>query len=224
VGEKDGLASVLRYNVLAMRISIISDTHMLHEELGTLSGDVLIHCGDMLDLFNRTDADLQKLDVWFGRQDFKLILCTGGNHDMLLEQIVAGDINPFENAVFLQDKPYEYQGVRFYGAPWTPDLDGHAFYQNAEQLKDSWSKIPENIDVLITHTPPRGILDVSSRGLELGCEELAIAVNRIKPKLHCFGHVHASAGETRNEATTFVNACVVNSQFDVARGAKVVDI
>lgn len=64
-----------------MQIVIVSDTHKKHEQLGVLAGDVLIHCGDFCDGFNVNDSDVDDLDDWFGRQQFELILCIGGNHD-----------------------------------------------------------------------------------------------------------------------------------------------
>ena len=68
-----------------MKLTIISDTHMRHEELGTLSGDVLIHCGRLSQACAETEDDLDDIDRWFERQDFKLIICIGGNHDFALE-------------------------------------------------------------------------------------------------------------------------------------------
>ena len=61
-----------------MRIVIISDTHGKQDDLGTLEGDVLIHCGDACNGFERDPADADRLDAWFGRQQFDVILCTGG--------------------------------------------------------------------------------------------------------------------------------------------------
>jgi hypothetical protein len=42
---------------------------MQQEELGVLRGDVLIHCGDSGFGFDPSDADVDKLDDWFGRPD-----------------------------------------------------------------------------------------------------------------------------------------------------------
>ena len=199
----------------SMKITVISDTHNQHAELGRLRGDVLIHCGDMLDLFNRSADDLQRVDDWFGEQQFDLILCTGGNHDILLEQLVAGGIEPFANATYLQDRKYVHAGVTFYGAPWIPGLSGHAFYRSDSELRDKWSQIPDDTDVLLTHTPPFAVLDVSSRGSALGCRHLAAAVADVRPKVHCFGHVHHSAGSVASKGTVFVNASSVDSQIDL---------
>lgn len=200
-----------------MRISVVSDTHNQHQGFEPLSGDVLIHCGDMFNLFSAANDDIERIDEWFGKQNFNLILCTGGNHDFALEERLKVTSSPFKNAVYLQDRSYVHDGVTFYGSPWTPNLQGHAFYQDSDQLQTRWSAIPDNIDVLITHTPPAGILDVSSAGLTLGCLHLAGQLQRISPRLHCFGHVHASSGTADVNGVRFINASSVNSRFELVR-------
>ena len=207
-----------------MKITIISDTHNQHESLGRLNSEVLIHCGDMLHLFEQHEGDLRRVDEWFGKQDFDLILCTGGNHDLFLEESVLGGAQPFKNAVYLQDQQFVHNGVIFYGAPWIPQLSGHAFYQSDSELRDKWSLIPEETDVLITHTPPLNVLDESGMGMALGCPHLAASVRVILPKLHCFGHIHRSAGQIRSEDTLFVNASSVNSDMKIAREPFVVEM
>lgn len=200
-----------------MKIVILSDTHEKHEELGILAGDVLIHCGDSAYGFGSTDAAVDLLDEWFGRQTFGLILCIGGNHDFGLQARV-GDQDPvFRNAVYLQDNSVRYKGVTFYGTPWVPELAGWAFYLPSNEMRDRWELIPETTDVLITHSPPHGILDRNSRGKSCGCPDLLKRVLDIGPRIHCFGHVHASAGTLQFRGTTFVNASVVDSRYRIAR-------
>jgi len=53
-----------------------------------------------------------------------------------------------------------------------------------------WSKIPSGTDILITHGPPKGHGDANMSGLACGCEELLATIQRIKPALHVFGHIH----------------------------------
>jgi Icc-related predicted phosphoesterase len=199
-----------------MKIVIISDTHGGHEALGNLRGDVLIHCGDIEHLFKPDDQAIEKMDDWFGRQQFDHILCTGGNHDLTLEGLVRSGKQPFRNATFLHDAEMVIDGIKFYGAPWVPQLENHAFFADERALDEAWSRIPEDVDVLITHTPPAGVLDMSSRGAMLGCARLARRLKAVKPVLHCFGHVHASAGSRVRGATTYVNASSVNSSFEIA--------
>lgn len=196
-----------------MKLSVISDTHLNHDKLGIMSGDVLIHCGDMFNMFNQRDDDFDRMDAWFGCQDFDLILCIGGNHDYELQKRVEYVEQPFKNAILLNDTGYEYQGIKFFGSPWVPQLVGHAFYACDRELMMQWSKIPGDTDVLITHTPPAGVLDVSSHGLQLGCSFLAENVRRVSPRLHCFGHVHESTGVLKKNKTTYINAAMANREL-----------
>lgn len=207
-----------------MKITIISDTHNQHEGFESLGGDVFIHCGDMFNLADRGDEHLLRMDEWFGAQNFDLILCTGGNHDFVLHDSSRRNAEPFGNAVYLEDRQYEFEGFVFYGAPWTPMLSAHAYYQSDGELSVTWSRIPGDTDVLITHTPPFGILDVSSRGMVLGCKHLANAAARVAPAIHCFGHVHHSAGSVRQNGTVYVNASSVNSTMKLARDPIVLEI
>ncbi len=207
-----------------MRIVAISDTHEQHEQLGVLAGDVLIHCGDFCHGFHKRPGAVESVDAWFGRQDFDLILCIGGNHDFAVESRTERGEPVFENATWLEDRELVHEGVKFYGSPWLPHLQGWAFYLTSDGLRRKWSLIPDDTDVLITHTPPFGILDMPrSRSTNCGCPHLLKRVEEVRPRYHFFGHNHASAGVHEAEYTTFVNASVVDSRFRVARGAVVID-
>ena len=153
----------------------------------------------------------------FGRQDFDLILCTGGNHDFELQKRSLYVESPFKNAVYLEGESYQFCGINFFGAPWIPELYGQAFYREDADLAAKWAEVPDDVDVLITHTPPANILDMSSRGLVLGCSYLREAVGRTQPIVHCFGHVHASSGTHKTGSTTYINAALVNSQYELSR-------
>ena len=206
-----------------MKLTIISDTHMRHDELGVLGGEVLIHCGDLFDLFDPDGRDLKKVDAWLSKQRFDLILCIAGNHDRPLEAGGWRGAQPFDNAIYLEDGAWDFDGVTFYGTPWVPRLRDHAFYAGDAERRKRWSRIPSNTDVLITHVPPAGVLDRSSRGMEFGCEHLAFRVAEVLPKVHCFGHVHASGGVWDNDQTTFVNASSVDRPRGPLRAPYIID-
>lgn len=87
--------------------------------------------------------------------------------------------------------------IRIYGAPQIPacgPMSVHAFQYARGQ--DAWSEtVPEDTDILVTHTPPKYHLDLPlPKGM--GCEHLLAEVKRVKPLLHVFGHVHWGAGQT----------------------------
>ena len=54
--------------------------------------------------------------------------------------------------------------------------------------------------MVMTHGPPlfrehsNYNLDVNQDGKNCGCEKLASAIRRVKPRLHCFGHIHEGCG------------------------------
>lgn len=196
---------------MGISITIISDTHLRHGEIELGSGDLLIHCGDMFNLSNRQPSQLAFLDDWFGRQSFDQILCIGGNHDLVLEDALSISKQPFKNAYCLHDESFAFRDLDIYGSPWVPGLPTHAFSRNEAGLRKAWADIPANVDILITHTPAFGILDKSSRGRLFGCPLLAKELERISPRLHCFGHVHASAGMTKIAKTLHVNAAWADS-------------
>jgi hypothetical protein len=90
---------------------------------------------------------------------------------------------------------------RVYGAPW------QKFGKTSkEEMVAKWNKIPGNLDVLVTHIPPYGILDKlkcekGSDGATVshcGDEALLDAVRRAKPRIHVFGHAPSSYGKCTN--------------------------
>lgn len=198
-----------------MRIVVISDTHGKHQQLPEIRGDVLIHCGDFCDGFRIDEADLSRVDDWFKNLAFKKIIVVGGNHDFVAQARHRENETVFENATYLVDEPLLFEGVNFYGSPWIPDLDGWAYYKSNDQRKEMWELIPEQTDVLITHTPPQGILDRPRSGQSVGCSYLRSKTEEIRPRLHCFGHIHASFGVHQSNQTTYYNASAVDSNFEV---------
>jgi Icc-related predicted phosphoesterase len=101
--------------------------------------------------------------------------------------------------------------------------------KDPNEIRDHWSAVPIDIDILLTHGPPYSILDKSTRTSHLGCKELLKSVSTIvKPKLHVFGHVHGGHGQFKNEdelgRTLFINASMCDSKFRTAHQAIVIDL
>ena len=98
--------------------------------------------------------------------------------------------------------------------PWFHDW---AFNRKrGEVIRKHWELIPHDIDVLITHGPPQGILDLCFHGERVGCSDLLEFVKKIKPRVHAFGHIHESYGSLEIDKTIFINACNLNESYMVA--------
>ena len=199
-------------------LCIIADTHRRHRELAIPECDILIHCGDICSFQQEDQAILEDTDAWFAEVPARHVLCTGGNHDFLLERREF----KFAHAQLLQDRLIEVGGLSIYGAPWCPDLSGFAFYKSGDELLEKWKLIPAGIDVLVTHTPPYGILDLPTSGnVHLGCKHLLHELERIQPRLHVFGHVHASYGSFADKKTQYFNAAMVGGKDFTVRNCPV---
>jgi Icc-related predicted phosphoesterase len=200
-----------------MRIVCISDTHSRHDLIEVPSGDILIHAGDST-MVGRVE-EIAKFNHWLGRLPHPYKILIAGNHDWLFEKEPALAESLVTNAVYLRDSAVIIEGLKFYGSPWQPRFMHWAFnLSRGAEIRRKWDLIPEDTDVLITHGPPNGILDLVPRDLtgtfeNTGCEELARAVKRIKPRLHVFGHIHEGYGMERRPGTTFVNACICDAAY-----------
>ena len=191
-----------------MEITFISDTHGLHDRIKLNPGTVLVHAGDITEY--GTEEEGVEFLGWFSKQPFTYKIFIGGNHDLFLEALTLRKMKQLilANIIYLQNNGTELEGIKFWGSPVTPYFLGMAFNARAgKEIRKVWSKIPLDTDILITHGPPKGILDGG-----LGCEDLLLQIERVKPKIHCFGHVHGQSGSTIVNGTKYINAAVVNTR------------
>lgn len=186
-----------------MRILIISDTHGRHARLGRLEAELLVHCGDGSGF---DEASVDTLDAWFAEQRVGRAIYVPGNHDLALQRRLAAGGRGLRHAELLIDRTLEIGGLTLHGAPWTAGLPGMAFHLPDAARARRWARIPRAVDLLITHSPPAGILDRGSGGGRFGCEALTRALRGRDVAVHAFGHVHASRGELRRGGTRYINA------------------
>jgi predicted phosphodiesterase len=200
-----------------MRVVCVSDTHRRHEKLEMPGGDLLLHAGDITRHGER--EDVEAFDAWLGSLPYRHKVVIAGNHDFLFQQEPRLAQSLITNAVYLEDSGATVEGLRVWGSPWQPWFFDWAFnLRRGQPLREKWELIPPGTDLLLTHGPPHGILDqvqkvtskvigaVTGQGDHVGCEELLLAVKRLKPRLHVFGHIHEAYGVVEQDGTTFVNA------------------
>ena len=197
-------------------IVIISDTHNKHNHLKNLpEADVIIHCGDITSVGR--NYEVANFMDWFSElNQYKYKIFIAGNHDFLFEKesVYAKTLVP-ENVIYLEDSGIEIDGIKFWGTPVSKPFCNWAFNRPEEKCLQHWQAIPDDTDVLITHTPPQSIMDYvdwnrSNEGSPTLYKEV---VERIKPKVHCFGNIHGGYGIKTIENTTYINASNLDENY-----------
>lgn len=192
-----------------MKITVFSDTHTLHRQVDIPEGDILIFAGDMNNC--RDVQDVADFNEFLGGQPHTHKVVIGGNHDHLLAEDPVMAKSLFGEAVYLQDELLMIGGITIYGAPWQPLFNDRACdafaLPRGKPLQQKWQMIPPGIDILVTHSPPSGIMDRDGP-VSHGCSDLTAAVNSIQPRFHIFGHIHSNHGITQCNGTTFINCSV----------------
>jgi predicted phosphodiesterase len=218
-----------------MRITILSDTHTRHGLIPMKDlpgGDILIHSGDIMNSGYDKNNILDFCEWFSNIKGYNDKFFIAGNHDRLFElepEVVKGYLKDYpmidyledEEAVLYFDGPngdFPEDNIRIYGLPHTPEFYSWAFNvpRNSHKMQEIMNNIPDNTDILVTHGPPYGILDTisSENDQALGCEVLRERVKQVKPRLHIFGHIHGGRGIERIDGTLFINASVLNEQYE----------
>jgi len=222
------------------KILCISDTHSKHAELVNTfdmpEADILVHAGDLTGY--GSENAVRKFLKWLGGlRQYTIKIFIAGNHDWLFERnglhgrkLVKEYANRYkENGeiIYLEDSGVERWGLKFWGTPVNRPFCDWAFNRPENKLIQHWKAIPDDIDVLITHDPPYMIKDFSHTGSNEHCGSPGLykeIKDRIKPKLHVFGHIHEQYGIAEIGETTFVNASSLDAGYKVVNPPIVVEV
>jgi len=200
---------------IPIRVVCISDTHSKIPPKSLPKGDLLIHAGDLTNTGTLSSIQ-QSLDwlktlqkPWPGSSDgYRHIVVVAGNHDSYFDErsrsvhdrkYVARKLD-WGKIIYLEHNAVSLpfpgdRTLKVFGAPQIPKCGGKEFAFQYVRGQDAWSNtIPDDIDVLVTHNPPKWHLDIPENG-GLGDEFELKEVWRVKPTLHVFGHVHSGHGK-----------------------------
>ncbi|GAM84088.1 hypothetical protein ANO11243_020800 [Dothideomycetidae sp. 11243] len=188
----------------AITVVCISDTHGKTKSIP--DGDILIHAGDLTD--TGTLSAIQAQIDWLDSLPHRYKLCIAGNHDTWLDPRSRKHLPDSANGtnainwktlLYLQHSSaslyfpsHAGRRLNVYGAPQIPACGGEDFAFQYVRGRDAWSEtVPEDTDILVTHTPPIFHRDLPTGQ---GCEHLLQEIWRVRPMLHVFGHIHAGRG------------------------------
>lgn len=212
---------------------------------GLPDGDLLIHAGDFTSVGQKGEvmsfldwAEQQAFRYTYG------VVFIAGNHDRSFDPkyskeyedsilrndlshpkkpawllSVLSDLEPGRSRItYLENQEVTIGGFKIWGSPITPWFYGEKWAfnrQRGKDIKEVWSKIPSDTDIVITHGPVVGRHDyVPSSSQFVGCEELKNRLEEIRPKLHVCGHIHEGHGEEMVNGVTYVNASICDRFYD----------
>lgn len=215
-----------------MIVVAISDTHnqMSRIKERIPPGDLLIHAGDLTNQGSKEEMELEIDELASLPHEFKIFV--PGNHDWYAQRHEKELFHYCQDRgiKLLMDNTVIINEKRIYGSPWTPNFGYWAFMLNPEQLAMLWRNIPDDTDILVTHGPPRGLLDVNfyesstwnddlmqyvAELKQEHCGDLALfnqVINRVQPHFHIFGHIHPSYGMKTFMNTHFLNVAICGAR------------
>ncbi|QDU22707.1 metallophosphoesterase family protein [Urbifossiella limnaea] len=181
-----------------MRLLLFSDLHADRPAAVALAraaaaADLLVGAGDFIN-GRDTSRFPDCLDVLRGTG--KPAVLVPGNNESADELTDA--CRGWPGCHVLHGAAASVDGITFYGVgggiPVTPF--GSWSYDFDEQQGTALLAAAPSGCVLVVHSPPKGVVDVSSRGGSIGSTAIRDAVLRVRPRLVVCGHVHGSNGTT----------------------------
>lgn len=205
----------------------ISDTHGKHNFIKSPCNiediDIVIFSGDEANPRDVYTNEMQSLDFleWFSQLDIPIKIFVAGNHSTA---IAAGLITKqkieSKGIIYLHNESVEIDGLKIWGSPYTPSFGvGWAYNMKRHKLHTLWATIPDDTDVIVTHGPPKGVLDLAYHKVDnkwlleyCGCAALLKRIYEVNPKLCCFGHIHDNEDNLNygTRTITFLNTIFSN--------------
>ncbi|KAL4790298.1 ser/Thr protein phosphatase family protein [Aspergillus venezuelensis] len=198
------------------RFLVISNTHghQLPPEYFEQQADVAIHCGELT-----TESRIDEIHapiklVIAGNHDFALDIPMFKQKVSEVTSTLEPDLMKREyddygeasemfleakrSGIFLLDEGTHHftlhngASLKVFASPYTPSLGNWGFQYHPETGHNF--EISNDVDIPITHGPPKGIMDTTNSGDRAGCPRLFEAVARSRPRMHCFSHIHEGWG------------------------------
>ncbi|MFW8595575.1 metallophosphoesterase family protein [Cribrihabitans neustonicus] len=171
-----------------MRILAFSDLHLSAPHAAEIvaasaGADLVIGAGDFCNMRQGLDRAVAMLAGLKAP-----MVAVPGNGESAEELRAAG----FAGTTVLHGEGVDIEGLRLFGlgcgVPETPF--GSWSCDLSEVQAAAMLAACDHADILISHSPPKGVADVTSGGVSVGSTAVRAAAERVQPKLLLCGHVH----------------------------------
>jgi predicted phosphohydrolase len=209
-----------------MKIVGFADTHGGHGSLHIPDGDMLVFAGDYTGMHSAAEFD--NFIRWMASLPHPFKIFMPGNHDWFIQW----NLKPIR--IKLQQlgiccpssRLQVVGGLKVYGMPLVPQYGEWAFMvpDGSLRMRQACRSIPEGLDILVTHGPAHGILGMTKRGVDAGSHTLREAIDRAKPRLHFFGHIHEAHGMVVHDGVIHANVSVNNHLYYITNQPIVIEL
>ena len=234
-----------------VRIWAASDLHGIDPASASIDPqpdgcDVAVLAGDICPLPDFTIRAIQEQVIWLNvvvgewaaaHPDIQFVAIPG-NHDVFLTRmnLARESMRLPPNVHFLIDEEVEVCGLKFYGTPWCPWINGKWAFEACDPRREQmwFACIPNGTDVLVSHSPPyvEGLeIDCScqyptERRKHFGSRPLYDAIERRRPALNIFGHIHTGDHRPLRMpcGTLARNVSILDEDYRVAYNPAIIEL
>lgn len=185
-----------------MKVLAFSDVHLAHNRIAEIvqassEADLVIGAGDFCNARQGLDDTMDLLQAIADKAVY-----VPGNAES------ADELRAATDAKVLHGEALEIDGVRLFGIGYAIPLTPFGAWScdlTEEQAETMLAACQAPCDVLISHSPPKGVADTNSAGLSLGSTAVRAVIERVQPRLCFCGHIHDCWGKTGSIGTTRIH-------------------
>lgn len=204
-----------------MKVCVTADFHGLQPpEIPDC--DLLIFAGDLgVREAAGPTKNLARYRRWFedlGERDITVV-GVAGNHDFESAEFGIFDWVYLENEVAAVAVAGEANRVvTVWGSPLSPTFGRWAHMRDEDALWQVYETIPDDVDIIISHGPPRGYRDLAQGRTRAGSVSLTrrlgrLTLDRERPLLVACGHIHEGYGAEVIGSLTVANGSWVDDRY-----------
>jgi Icc-related predicted phosphoesterase len=211
-----------------MKIVATSDTHRV-PALSIPDGDVFVHAGDLMQ--TGYPSEWSDRVEWLASLPHRIKIYVPGNHDFHMQVYPGPALQDMRRAGVTviglpgNDHFMSYKlpnGMSLLGLPYVTNLPRWAFntteWELGARLDAIWNLASPH-DIIVSHTPVKGILDFSNHkqehaGISMYLQHFHANVSRgTPPKVWISGHIHEGYGKVERDGCTFYNVAMCDREY-----------
>jgi Icc-related predicted phosphoesterase len=194
-----------------VKVALTSDTH---GRLPIVEGvDAIIHAGDIGPDIDAINWFKHLLYPWAKRMRVPVYV-TPGNHDRIVERFNVPSEGKPSNLHLRIDTLEHIFGVKVWFSPWSPIFFDWAYMADEDKLAKKYAKIPDDTQVIVSHSPPFGYGDLNQQKIRCGSGALLYRMGQLSDlRLVVCGHIHEAFGSYNYNGIDVFNVSFMDAGY-----------